>query len=74
MEGNQREIKNHKKVLVDWIGDLKLDLRNLTYHQFAKKISDELSKMNKFQQLRDMERECNMKIKQVTEDQQNAID
>jgi hypothetical protein len=48
MDGNQREIKNHKKVLVDWIGDLKLDLRNLTYHQFAKKISDELSKMNKF--------------------------
>lgn len=31
MDGNQREIKNHKKVLVDWIGDLKLDLRNLSY-------------------------------------------
>jgi hypothetical protein len=74
MDGNQREIKNHKKVLVDWIGDLKLDLRNLGYQSFSNKISKELANMNKFQQLREKERECNIKIKQVTEDQQLAID
>lgn len=74
MDGNQREIKNHKKVLVDWLTDLKVDLRNLTFTQFARKIESELKNMNKYQELRDKEREYNMRIKQITDDQQTAID
>lgn len=74
MDGNQREIKNHKKVLVDWIGDLKVDLRNLSYQQFSNKISKELANMNKFQQLREQEKEYNQKIKKVIEDQQKSHD
>ena len=31
MDGNQREIKNHKRVLIEWLVDLKQDLRNLSF-------------------------------------------
>ncbi len=74
MDGNQKEIKQHKRLLCDWITDLKTDLRNLTYQQFANRIKTALESMNRFAELRDREREYNMKIKQISEDQQQAID
>ena len=75
MEGNQRQIQKHKKELIDWTGELCNELRGqLSYQYFASKISKELSNMNKFQELRDREKDYNQKIKQVIEDQQQAID
>lgn len=75
MEGNQREIQKHKKELIDWTGELCNELRHqLSYQNFGARITKELNNMNKFQELRDREKDYNQKIKQVIEDQQQAID
>ena len=44
MEGNQREIKKHKKDLVDWNDRLKDELQDLKYENFANDIAKELLK------------------------------
>jgi len=52
MDGNQTEIKKHKKELIDTVEVLKGQLRNLNYTDHARTISDNLAKMNRFQELR----------------------
>lgn len=75
MEGNQREIQKHKKDLIDWTGECCGALRHeLSYQKFHTKINAELNNINKFSELRDREKEYNVKIKKVIEDQQSAID
>ena len=44
MEGNQREIRKHKKDLVDWSERLQEELKDLKYEQFANDIAKELFK------------------------------
>jgi hypothetical protein len=42
VEGNQREIKKHKKELVDWNERLKEELKELKFENFASNIAKEL--------------------------------
>jgi len=44
VEGNQRQIKNHKKELVEWSQEVMGELTDLSYERFANKIAVELSK------------------------------
>ena len=70
MDGNQKEIRSHKKTLIDWVSELKSELRALSYHKFSSNINRSLAEMNKFTQLREKEKEHNQRIKQVIEDEQ----
>lgn len=74
MEGNQREIKKHKKDLVEWNDRLKDELQELKYETFANDIAKELLKQQEFELLRAEEKELNYKIKKVTEDERRAKD
>ena len=74
MEGNQREIRKHKKDLVDWSDRLQDELKDLKYELFASDIAKELFKQQEFEHLRAEEKELNIKIKQVTEAERKAKD
>jgi hypothetical protein len=63
VEGNQREIKRHKKELVDYNERLESELKELKYENFAL-----------YDTLRAEEKELNFKIKKVIDDERKAKD
>lgn len=74
MEGNQREIRKHKKDLIDWSESLQEELQQLKFEQFSSEIAKELLKQKEYEHLRAEEKELNIKIKQVTEAERKAKD
>lgn len=74
MEGNQREIKKHKRELCDWNENLMEELLELKYETFSNDIAKELMKQQEFERLRQEEKELNIKIKAITENERKATD
>ena len=66
MDGNQENIKDHKRMLVTWTQRLTQNLRhNLSYQEFATEIKNELGKTAAFQKLKDDERSNKILIKDL---------
>lgn len=74
VEGNQREIKKHKKELIDWNERLKEELVDLKFESFANNIAKELSNQSEFDRLRAEEKDLNLKIKLITDNEKKARD
>ena len=74
VEGNQREIKRHKKELIDYNEKLESELKELKYENFALDIMKELKKQSEYDTLRAEEKELNFKIKKVIDDERKAKD
>lgn len=69
VEGNQKEVKRHKKSLEETVNLLKEDLmRDLSYNAYAITINKEIEDSNQFEELKRQEKELTSKIKQVTDD------
>lgn len=66
MDGNQENIKDHKKQLIAWTQRLIQELRTqLSYHNFATDIKNELGKSAQFMKLKDDERSNKILIKEL---------
>lgn len=74
MEGNQKAVKDHKKLLIDWNDRLKEELVDLKFENFATNIAKELSNQSEFDRLRAEEKDLNLKIKKITDDERKAKD
>lgn len=72
VEGNQKEIKKHKKELIDWNERLKEELSELKFDTFAANIAKELQNQHEFERLRTEEKDLNLKIKKITLEDQKA--
>ena len=73
VEGNQREVKRHKKDLVETICTLKEDLaKDLHFQNFQNTINKEIEESNQFDELKKQEKDLTAKIKKVTDDYRKA--
>jgi hypothetical protein len=72
VEGNQKEIRKYKQDLVAWNERLKDELQELKYETFANDIAKELLKQQEFDRLRAEEKDLNLRIKKVTDDERKA--
>lgn len=66
MDGNQENIKDHKKLLIGWTQKLITELRTqLQYHGFQTDIKNELGKSAQFMKLKEDERSNKIQIKNL---------
>lgn len=72
VEGNQREIKRHKKDLIDWNELLAVELHELKFENFANNIAKGLNNQQEYDRLREEEKDLNLRIKKVTNDETKA--
>ena len=73
VEGNQREVKRHKKALEDTIGSLKEELMgSLSYNNYTSLVNKEIDESNQFEELKRQEKDLTNKIKKVTEEYRKA--
>lgn len=73
VEGNQREVKRHKKSLEETVNLLKEDLaRDLSFNSFSNTINKEIDESNQFEELKRQEKELTARIKKVTDDYKKA--
>jgi hypothetical protein len=67
VEGNQKEIKKHKKELVDIACKVEEELQELKFESFASDIDRQLKEQSRYQELQAKEKLLNLKIKEITE-------
>lgn len=73
VEGNQKEVKRHKKSLEETLIQLKEDLsKDLHFNNFTNLINKEIDESNQFEELKKQEKELTSKIKFVTETYRKA--
>ena len=73
VEGNQKEVKLHKKSLEELIQSLKEDLgRENSSNNYASTVNKEIEKSSKFDVLRIQEKDLTNKIRKVTDDYKKA--
>ena len=73
VEGNQREVKRHKKSLEETVVTLKEDLmKDLSFNNFTNLINKEIEESNQFEELKRQEKDLTSKIKKVTDEYRKA--
>jgi outer membrane murein-binding lipoprotein Lpp len=74
VDGNQKKIKGDKADLIVILEDLNADLRELTYTKFRETIKAGQEEQEKFDKLRNEEKDLNMEIKRLSEEFKRAQD
>jgi 4-alpha-glucanotransferase len=73
VDGNREGVRKYKRELCDWIERLSNELtQELKFEQFAQDITKELTKQSEFETLRQQEKDLNLKIKKVNEEERKA--
>ena len=73
VEGNQKEVKRHKKSLEEVIESLKDELmKENFYNTYTNTINREIEESNKYEELKKQEKHLTSQIKKVTEEKRKA--
>lgn len=75
VDGNQRQIKIHKRELQTWNDELGEELqKDLKFETFASNLVKELEKQQLYDNLRKLEKDLNLKIKKIEADERQKKD